>query len=81
MACVLAMPPSKLSLVRAAAAAGDWREAIRIAAKFQQLGPHREAITRAWAAIQNPDFYRDIGQDPQALIDAGVAALQERYGL
>jgi len=78
MAC-LAMPPSELSLVRAAAAAGDWRVAIRIAAKFQQLGPHKEAVTRAWSAIQQPDFYRAIGQDPEELIDAGAAAVRERY--
>jgi aspartate/methionine/tyrosine aminotransferase len=70
---------TKLSKVAAAYRAGDHREAIRLAAKFPQLGAHKEPITRAWAAIQSPDFYESIGQDPAALVAAGVAALAERY--
>lgn len=77
----VALPPSKLSLLKAAWARGDRTGAIRIAAKFQDLGEHKEAITRAWQAIQDPDFYRAIGKDPDALIAAGYAALKERYGL
>jgi hypothetical protein len=49
-----AMPPSKLSLLRAAATKGDWTCALSIAAKFPQLGAHKAAITRAHGAIQNP---------------------------
>jgi hypothetical protein len=49
-----AMPPTKLSLLRAAATKGDWTCALSIAAKFPQLGAHKAAITRAHGAIQNP---------------------------
>ena len=41
------MPPTKLSLLRAAATKGDWTCALSIAAKFPQLGAHKAAITRA----------------------------------
>ncbi len=72
---------SKLSRLKAAFAAGDHVSALRIAAKFPQLGTEKEPITRAWNAIQSPDFYRSIGNEPEALIAAGVDALRKRYSL
>jgi hypothetical protein len=73
------MPRTKLSRLLEYMAAADWHSALRLAAKFPQLGAHKAAITRAWNAIQSPQFYRELGQDPDALIAAGVAALKERY--
>jgi hypothetical protein len=73
------MPPTKLSKLKAAAAAGDWQMALRIAAKFPQLGDHGPAIKRAHEAIHSGAFYRQIGKDPEALIQAGIQALRERY--
>ena len=70
---------TKLSKVEKAYRAGNYREAIRIAAKFPQLGEHKEPITRAWAAIQSPDFYESLGQNPADLIEAGTRAISERY--
>lgn len=58
---------------------GDEREALRIAASFPHLGEHKEAITRGWAACTRAEFYRQIGQDPEALIKVGVAAVRARY--
>lgn len=75
------MTVTKLSKVKAAAFTGDWREAIRLAAKFHELGTQKEAITRAWNAYQSPDFYRDLGENPDALTAAGITALKERYGI
>ena len=75
------LPPSKLSKIRDALAAGRDRDALRIAAKFPQLGEHRDRITKGWAAAQNPDFYREIGCDPDALERDAVAAIRERYGI
>ena len=72
---------TKLSKLEAAFRSGNHREALRIAAKFTRLGEHKAPITRAWNAIQNPAFYRDIGQDPDALVAAGVNSLRDRYGL
>jgi hypothetical protein len=75
------IPPTKLSKLKAAFAKGDHLAAIRIAANFPRLGDHQAAITRAWAAARNPNFYREIGQDPEALVLAGVDALREKYRL
>jgi hypothetical protein len=72
---------TKLSKLKAAAAAGDWGKALRIAAKFPELGEHHAAIKRAHEASHSAAFYRQIGRDPQACIDAGVAALRARYGI
>jgi len=78
---VAAVPPTKLSQLKAAAAAGDWPGALRIAARFPNLGAHRDAILRAHNALLRPDFYRQIGRDPDAAVAAGIAALRARYQL
>lgn len=70
---------TKLEAVRAAMAAGDTAGALRIAAKFPRLGKHDKAIRQGWAAIQTPDFYRQIGKDPAALVEAGKIAIVERF--
>lgn len=73
-------PPRKLDAVLAAMAVGDWREATRLAAKFPRLGRHSRAIMQAHEAYTRPDFQRQIGRCPAALIAAGKAALIEKYG-
>lgn len=70
---------TKLSKLVACAAANDWQGALRIAARFQDLGDERTAIKRAHEVHANPDFYRQLGNDPEALIAAGIAALKRRY--
>ena len=72
---------TKLSKVKRAWLQGDYIGALRIVAKFGQLGDQKEAITRAWAAYQNPAFYRETGKDPQELIQSGITAIRIRYGL
>lgn len=72
-------PERKLDTLHAAMRAGDWREAMRIAAAFPRLGDEKAAITRAWEAYQRPDFMRQLRRDPNALIAEGVAALRRRY--
>ena len=74
------LPPSKLFQVRAAYERGDYTAALRIAAKFPQLGGQKTAIERGWMAVTRPDFVREIGRDPAADVAAGAAALAERYG-
>lgn len=73
-------PPCKIDAVRAAMNAGDWREAIRLAAKFPRLGEQAAAIMRAQEACARPDFQRQLGKCPAQLIAAGRAALIERFG-
>ena len=72
---------SKLSLVRRHMQAGDWQAAVRLAARFPRLGPHRDAILDAHSAYTNPRFVQQIGKDPAALQDAGRTALLARFGL
>lgn len=73
-------PPTKLAQVRAAMAAGDWALALRIAARFQDLGKQRDAILSAHGAHTNPRFYKQIGQDLVTLKRRGREALIERFG-
>jgi hypothetical protein len=72
---------TKISKLKAAAASGDWTLALRIAARFHDLGEHAAAIIRAHEAGLNPRFYRSIGKDPEALIRSGIDALKSRYRL
>lgn len=66
--------------IRALLDAGRMREAILRAAKFRDLGDHRDRILSAREAYERPDFQRQVGKDPDALIADGIAALKERYG-
>lgn len=62
-----------------ALARNDGCEALRLAAAFPHLGTHKDAIQRGWQACSRPDFYRQIGKDPEQLIAVGVAAVRARY--
>ena len=72
---------NKLSMLKAAAARGDWNTALAIAAKFPRLGEHAPAIMRAHQAAWHPEFARQLGQDPETLIAVGIKALRARYNL
>jgi hypothetical protein len=70
---------TKLALVRAAMEAGDWESAIQIAGQFHRLGEHADAIRSARDALNNRVFYQQMGKDVDALIEAAIEALKERY--
>lgn len=70
---------SKLEQLKSLMVAGYWHKAISLASKFHELGDHKTEITRAQAAITNPSFYRQLGQDPDAIVSAGIEALKARY--
>lgn len=72
---------TKISKLRALMATGDYRAALRLAASFGRLGEHKEQITRGWAAMTRASFYRQIGKDPEVLVEAGIKAIEERYGI
>jgi hypothetical protein len=71
---------SKLSQVKAFMAAGQWQEALRIAARFHDLGEQKAAIKRAHEAYDNPRFYVQLGHNIDALNESGRAALLDRFG-
>lgn len=70
---------TKLSKVIAAWRAGRKEEALRIAAKFPDLGEQKARITRGHQARLRPDFYKEIGHDPDALYADALKAMTERY--
>ena len=70
---------TKLDSLKAAAERNDWRAALAIAARFPDIGDHAAAIKRAHEAAWHPEFARQLGKDPNALIAAGIAALKQRY--
>lgn len=74
-------PPKKIDLLRAAWAAGDRPGALKIAARFPDLGEHADPIRRAHDAALRPAMYRQMKRDPEAIITAGYEALAARYGL
>jgi hypothetical protein len=39
------------------------------------------AFKRGISAFNHPDFYRQIGQEPQELVTAALASLQKRFNL
>lgn len=74
-------PDTKLERLQRLVAAEDWYGAFKLGASVgRQLGDDRETIQRAWEAMQRPDFVRELHRDPDALIEAGKAALRRRYG-
>ena len=72
---------TKLQQLKDAAAAGDWATALRIAARFYDLGDDQPTITRAHECAVRPAFYRQLGRNPDEAIAAGIAALKRRYAL
>lgn len=76
----MAQPRTKLSILKEHMDAGRWQEAIRLAAKFPDLGAQRNAILDAHGAYTNQRFFAQIGKDIDALKDAGRVALVDRYG-
>lgn len=73
------LPVSKLSLLVGHMLAGEWDKALALANAFPRLGEHEVAIRRGHEAVVRTDFQRQLGRDPVALRDAGIAALEARY--
>jgi hypothetical protein len=70
---------TKLARIRGAMAADDWDTALRLAARFQRLGGQAVAIRRAADVVLRPNFYRQLGYDPEQVHADGIAALKERF--
>lgn len=72
---------TKLSQIKQEFATGNFNKAIRIAAKFHDLGNQRNAILDANLAITNPRWMLGLGKDIDQAIEAGINALRIRYTL
>ena len=75
------VPPGKTDRIRAAWAAGDCIGALRIAAKFFDRSDETKSFKRGMDAYNNPDFYRQLGKDPDLMVTLAVKLLQKRFRL
>ena len=74
-------PMTALQKLKNLMAAGEHRKALKLAAGWADLGEYKDAIERGWAAYSNPDFYRQIDECPDLLIQHGLHAIRERYNI
>lgn len=74
------MPKTKLSIVKNFMETNCWQDAIRIAAKFPDLGKERAAILDAHLAYTNPRFLQQLNKNINEAIENGKLALLVRYG-
>lgn len=72
-------PEEAVEKIRRHLKAGETKEALRLAVKLR-LGPDKAAVERAWQALQRPAFCRELGRDPEGLLNEGLAALRRRFG-
>lgn len=72
----------KSDIVREAVVAGNFKEALRIAKGFRIniTAEQRDTMCRAYECIVHPDFYRQLGTDIPAAINAGVEIVTQIYG-
>jgi hypothetical protein len=75
------VPSRKTDRIRTAWAAGDCMGALRIAAKFFDRSEATQSFKRGMDAYNNPEFYRQLGKDPDLLVTLAVKLLQERFRL
>ena len=69
----------KTDIIRDALARGDNRKAISVASRFFDRGADTQLFKQAQGAVNNPQFYRQIGKNPDAIIAAAIARLNHRF--
>jgi len=72
---------SKTDQIRAAWASGDRIAALRIAAQFFDRSTATKTFQRGMNANNHPDFYRQLGKEPQELVAAALEILARRFDL
>jgi len=72
---------SKCNQMRTAWSAGDRIGALRTAARFFDQSTETKAFKRGMDAYNNPDFYRQIGKDPQQIVRDALDMLAKRFTL
>ena len=71
----------KTDQIRAAWAAGNRIGALRIAARFFDRSVDTKTFKRGMDAYNNPDFYRQLGKDPEQLTAGALKLLAAKFGL
>jgi hypothetical protein len=72
---------TKTDQIRAAWFRGDRIGALRIAARFFDRYDATNTFQRGMNAYNHPQFYQQIGKEPQELVAAALAILQKRFDL
>lgn len=71
---------SKSTKIRAALAAGNDKQALRIASKFFDRGADTQLYKAAYESnYTNPAFYKQLGKDPEKLMAQAMANLRGRF--
>jgi hypothetical protein len=68
---------AKRDLIKQALMNNDYKKAISIASKFQ--GKDMNEIKDAQLAFSNPSFYRQIGKNPDAVIENAIKVMQVKF--
>lgn len=71
----------KTDTIRTAWAAGDRIGALRIAARFFDRSADTKTFKRGMDAYNNPNFYRQLGKEPEQIIRNAFEVLATRFGL
>jgi hypothetical protein len=69
----------KSDQIRAAWMAGNRIGALRIAARFYDRSIDTKIFKRGMDAYNNPDFYRQLGKDPDQLVATALELLAEKF--
>lgn len=73
----------KTDRVRSLVAAGDYKEALRIAKDFH-LGISKfesDLMKRGYECLVHPDFYKSLGVDIDRTVRLGIATVKCLYGV
>ena len=68
---------AKRDLIKQAIMNNDFKKAISIASKFQ--GKDMNEIKDAQLAFSNPSFYRQIGKNPDAVIENAIKIMKIKF--
>lgn len=70
---------TKAQKIRNALLSGDEITAVKIASKFFDKSEVTSQCKDAASAMLNPSFYRQIGKDPEIIINNAVASLKDKF--
>src|SRR5882757_7078006 len=70
---------SKTERIKTALADGDWLSALRTPSRFHDRSCDTLTFKRGFDAYQHPDFYRQLGKDPEMLINEAITRLHARF--
>jgi hypothetical protein len=71
----------KTDQIRSAWAAGNRIGALRIAARFFDRSANTKTFKRGMDAFNHPDFYQQLGKNPEQLTAAALDLLAKKFGL